>query len=544
MLAWSVDRLAEHGLSASEHRNPIPDAPQNLTELYDAALADDPNRIAVVGRSGALSFAALEAEVNAACAYFGELRMRAGDRVAVSLANDIHIVVAFLAVQRMGGIWVGINRAYVGAERRHFLSDAGANVFVTDPAIAEETTAIADTLPDLRHVIALDPLDSQRSEWHRGLRRHAGAARPSIVVDPFSPAAIAYTSGTTGLPKGAVHSQHNILVAATVAELVAVDNRPDVIRGATSPLTILNVMILGPVATLSRGRRVVCMDRIDAQGIAEWVRRERVNTLTLVPTSLYDLLTRPDIAVSDLASLTWVVVSAAAVPEGLDTLYRERLGRDFTISYGLTENPTTVSRSHTGSGGSPGAVGRPLFHLDVAIFDDTGARAGSGAHGEICVRATDHGPWANVYTPALGYWKKAEATAKLLENGWLHTGDIGFLDDQGELHLQDRLGDVINRGGAKVYPAEVERVLMMEPGVHDCAVTARPDRRLGHTVAAYIQPSSGVNGPELIQRLQHRCKRDIAKYKVPAHWTVVDVIPRNTMGKVLKRQLLDTDSTL
>src|SRR5260370_37337165 len=110
MLAWSVDPLAEHGLSASEHRNPIPDAPQNLTELYDAALADDPNRIAVVGRSGALSFAALEAEVNAACAYFGELRMRAGDRVAVSLANDIHIVVAFLAVPRVRGILVGIHR--------------------------------------------------------------------------------------------------------------------------------------------------------------------------------------------------------------------------------------------------------------------------------------------------------------------------------------------------------------------------------------------------------------------------------------------------
>jgi long-chain acyl-CoA synthetase len=544
MQTWSADRLSEHGLSASEHRNPIPDAPQNLTELYDAALADDPNRIAVVGRSGALSFAALEAEVNAACAYLGELGVQAGDRVAASLANDIHIVVAFLAVQRRGAIWVGINRAYVASERLRFLFDADVSVFVADPAIAEETAAITDALPDLRHVIVLDSVDSQSSEWHQGLRRHAGAGRPSVDIDPFSPAAIAFTSGTTGLPKGAVHTQHNILVAATVAELMAVDNRSDVVRGATSPLTILNVMILGPLATLSRGRRVVCMDRIDAQGIAEWVRRERVNTLTLVPTSLYDLLTRPDIDSSDLDSLTWVVVSAAAIPDGLDALHRKRFGRDFTTSYGLTENPTTVSRSHADSGIGPGAVGRPLFHLEVAILDDTGARVGSGTHGEICVRAANHGPWANVYTPVLGYWKNAKATAKLLENGWLHTGDVGYLDDQGDLYIQDRQSDVINRGGAKIYPAEVERVLMMEPGVHDCAVTARPDRRLGHAVAAYIQPSSGVNGAELIQRLQQRCKRDIAKYKVPAHWTVVDVIPRNTMGKILKKQLPEIGTKL
>jgi long-chain acyl-CoA synthetase len=544
MLAWSVDRLSEHGLSASEHRNPIPDAPQNLTELYDTALAEDPNRIAVVGRSGALSYAALEAEVNAACAYLGELGVQAGDRVAASLANDIHIVVAFLAVQRMGAIWVGINRAYVAGERRRFLSDADVSVFVADSAIAEETAAITDALPDLRHVIVLNSVDSQSSEWHRGLRRHAGAGRPSVDIDPFSPAAIAYTSGTTGLPKGAVHTQHNILVAATVAELVAVDNRSDVVRGATSPLTILNVMILGPVATLSRGRRVVCMDRIDAKGIAEWVRRERVNTLTLVPTSLYDLLTRPDIDRSDLDSLTWVVVSAAAVPDGLDALHRERFGRDFTTSYGLTENPTTVSRSHADSGSGPGAVGRPLFHLEVAILDDTGAQVGSGSHGEICVRAANHGPWANVYTLVLGYWKNAEATATLLENGWLHTGDVGYLDDQDELYIQDRQSDVINRGGASIYPAEVERVLMMERGVHDCAVTARPDRRLGHAVAAYIQPSSGVNGAELIQRLQQRCKRDIAKYKIPAHWTIVDVIPRNTMGKILKKQLPEIGTKL
>jgi acyl-CoA synthetase (AMP-forming)/AMP-acid ligase II len=540
-LFWTPERLEEHGLVAPAHRETIPDAPQNLTELYDSTLAADPERIALVGRSGALSFAALEAQVNAACAYLAGLGVQAGDRVAASLANDIHIVVAFLAVQRLGAIWVGINRAYVSSERRRLLTDAGVSVLIADPSVAADTAPTAQTVPDLRHIVVLDAADTESSMWHRGLRLHPRVGRPSVEIDPFAPAAIAYTSGTTGLAKGAVHSQHNILVSATMAELMAIDRRPGVIRGTASPLTILNLMILGPVATLSRGLRSVCMDRIDVLGVAEWVRKERINTLSLVPTTVRDLLTRPDIDQCDLASLTWVVVGAAMVPEGMDKLYRDRFGHDFTISYGLTENPTTVSRSHEQTPRLPGAVGHPLFHLEVGICDETGATLAPGAPGEICVRAAAKGPWANVYTPALGYWNNAEATAKLLKDGWLHTGDVGYLDERGELYVQDRRSDLINRGGANIYPAEIERVLREEPGVHDCAVAGRPDARLGQTVAAFIQPSVGVNGHDLIERLQQRCAREIAKYKIPAHWVIVEGMPRNAMGKIIKSRLSDID---
>jgi acyl-CoA synthetase (AMP-forming)/AMP-acid ligase II len=541
-LFWTTERLEEHGLVAPAHREPIPDAPQNLTELYDSTLAADPERIAIVGRSGALSFAALEAQVNAACAYLGELGVQAGDRVAASLANDIHIVVAFLAVQRLGAIWLGINRTHALGEYRHFLSDAGVSILIADPKVAADTVTVAQTLRHLRHIVVLDAADTESSMWHCSLRSHAGAGRPNVEIDPFAPAAIAYTSGTTGLAKGAVHSQHNMLVSATVAELMALDKRPNVIRGSALPLSILNLMILGPVATLSRGLRTVCMDRIDVLGVAEWVRNERINTVTLVPTTVRDLLTRPDIDQNDLASLTWVVVGAAMVPEGMDKLYRDRFGHDFTISYGLTENPTTVSRSHAQTPRVQGAVGRPMFHLNVEIIGETGARLGPGADGEICVRAASEGPWANVYTPCLGYWNNAEATAKLLKDGWLHTGDIGYLDERGELYIQDRRSDLINRGGANVYPAEIERVLREESGVHDCAVAGRPDARLGQTIAAYIQPSAGVNGQDLIERLQQRCAREIAKYKIPAHWVIVEAMPRNALGKIIKSRLAENDS--
>lgn len=537
MPSWDGARLAAYGLRAAPHRKAIPGSPRNLTELFDAALAEAPDRVAIVGRSGTLSFAALEAQVNEACGYLAGLGVRPSDRVAASLANDLDVVVAFLAVQRLGAIWVGINRAYALGERRHFLGDAGVRVLLAEPAIAAETAAITHDLPGLHHVIALDSLDTDSSEWHRGLRTHSGAGRPGVEIDPFAPAAIAYTSGTTGRAKGVVHSQHNILVASTVAEMMALDSRPEVIRGVSSPLTILNLMILGPVATLARGRRAVCMDRIDVLGLVEWVRRERVNTLTLVPASLNDLLTRHEVDERDLESLTWVVVGAGTVPEGMSELYLRRFGHSVTISYGLTENPTTVSRSDTQTQDLPGAVGRPVFHLEVAILDDAGSPAPPGMPGEICVRAARHGAWANVYTPALGYWRNPQATAELLRDGWLHTDDIGYLDEAGQLYIQGRRGDVISRGGANVYPAEVERVLRQEPGLADCAVTGIPDARLGQTVAAYIQPTPGITGAELTQRLRQRCAAEIAKYKTPVHWVVVDAIPRNTMGKVVKRDL-------
>ena len=538
--AWTAERLAHHGLVGSPVRNPIPDAPQNLTELYDATLAADPDRVAVVGRSGALSFRVLENQVNAACAYLLDCGVAPGERVAASLANDLDIVVAFLSVQRLGAIWVGINRAYAQGERRHFLSDSGASLFIADRGIAADTATIGQELPALRRIIVVDAADTSSSEWHLGVRSHAGAARPDIEIDPFAPAAIAYTSGTTGLAKGAVHSQHNILVAATVAELMAKDSRPGVVRGAASPITILNAMILGPVATLSRGARVVCMDRVDVLGVAEWVRDEKINTLSLVPTILLDLLTRPDVNQKDLESLTWVVVGASMVPEGLDKLYRDRFGHDFTISYGLTENPTTVSRSHAGTPSVHGAIGRPLFHLQVRICDDQGASVAPRAHGEICIRATTEGPWANVYTTVLGYWNNAAATAKLQKNGWLHTGDVGYLDENGELYIQDRRSDLIIRGGANIYPAEVERILRQESDVVDCAVAGQPDPRLGQTVVAFIQPSSGVSGEDLIERLQQRCVREIAKYKIPSRWVIVDAMPRNAMGKIVKARLLES----
>jgi acyl-CoA synthetase (AMP-forming)/AMP-acid ligase II len=504
--------------------------------ILDKGLAESPDREAIIGRLQRLTFRELEQRANAAAAFLRELGVSTGVRVACCASNDAEIVVAFLAVQRLGAMWVGINRNLGPGEKVYLLKDSGARVFLAEQTYVQQIEPAKADLPELKSIVRMGAADPD-AEWGKALERHAGTTRPNVEIDPWAPAAIAYTSGTTGFPKGAVHSQHNILVAATIAEVIAVDKRPEVIRGTASPLTILNFMILGPVATLSRASTTVCMDRVDALGIAEWVARERINTTSLVPTIVKDLLTRPDIAPESLSSLTWIVIGAAMVPEGLPALYRARFGHSPTIGYGLTEQPTAVTRTHDKTPPTHGAIGRPLLHLRVGILDAQDEEVPRGTPGEICVRAVAQGPWADVYTSTLGYWNKPEASAALLKNGWMHTGDIGVMDNDGEVFIQDRRSNLIVRGGANVYPAEVERVLRQDPRVYDCAVIGRPDERLGQFVAAVIQPAPNVATAGLIEDLQALCGREIARYKTPVEWRIVEEMPRNALRKVIRGEL-------
>jgi acyl-CoA synthetase (AMP-forming)/AMP-acid ligase II len=179
------------------------------------------------------------------------------------------------------------------------------------------------------------------------------------------------------------------------------------------------------------------------------------------------------------------------------------------------------------------------LHLDVAILGKDRTRLPPCEAGEICFRAAQSGPWAHVYTGPLGYWKISEATEALLSGGWVHTGDIGTYDQNGEFFILDRRNDLIIRGGANVYPAEVERALRMDPRVRDCAVVGKRDARLGEVVVAFVETFEPA-GQGLFQELESACRKEIAAYKVPVEWVLVDALPRNAMGKVTKNTLRES----
>jgi long-chain acyl-CoA synthetase len=279
----------------------------------------------------------------------------------------------------------------------------------------------------------------------------------------------------------------------------------------------------------ARGCSIV-MDRVDPQGIAAWIRAERVTTWNGAPAMLHGLAADDAVAPSDLATLDEVWTGGGDCPEAIRAAFTAKFGLPVLATYGLSEAPTVVAIDPRSGEHAAGASGRPRPHLAVRIAGPDGATLPSGETGEICVAPAD-----DRYRLMLGYWQRPEASAEALEGGELHTGDMGFLDGDGWLHLRDRKNLVIIRGGANVYPAEVERVLLAAPGVGGGAVFGVPDERLGERVVAVVESASGTEIDEAAVRAH--CAAQLARYKVPERIVTVPALPRNAMGKVRRTEL-------
>jgi len=326
--------------------------PTSIATVLDDALQRDPNHEAVVARSGRLSYAELDRRANQSARALAELGVGPGDRVAVSLPNDLDIVTAFHGAMRLGAIWVGINRALAPPEVDYILRDTSASLVIVD---------------DDSHVASPDRV--ARRAWV-ALVDHQDTAAVSNDIDAFAPAAIAYTSGTTGRPKGVVHSQRSLLVpgAATVASRYY---GPDLRKGDCLPLTILNLLALTTLLVAQAGGTCVIMDRIDADGVAAWIRDERVTAWNGVPAILYDMVHGSTVP-ADLVSLDDLWSGGADCPESLQTAFAERFGVALRTTYGLTEAPSLVAIDPRGGPHVIGASGVPLPHLALEVLEHPG----------------------------------------------------------------------------------------------------------------------------------------------------------------------------
>ncbi len=513
---------AVHGLRPSRPAGHRADRVHTFPHALGEAASRHPDGQAIVGASGRLTYAELRAVVLQTAAGMRAAGIGRYDRVAASLPNDLPIVVAFLATMEIGAIWVGIPRVLAPPEKRFMLAHSAARLFIADPASAEEARAARAELPSLRDVwtnISLDP-DTKTS-------------LDIVDIDPFAPAVLAYTSGTTGVPKAAVHSQYNMLLPGHVAMNIGALGVDDVI-GAVLPLTIANIMVLCPASAIQAGIKLVLIDRAEPQALARWIESESVSILSGVPTIYYDLLQRGGIG-NSLARLRLPETGGAEMPEELRRAFRERFGRELLIGYGMTEAPTRVTWTLGVEPLPSGSCGRACAQVEIEIRDGDGHVLPAGEVGEICVSPRRVGPFAGLYAPFLGYWHNAEATAEALREGVLHTSDLGSMDSDGNVFIRGRKKELILRGGGNVYPAEVERVLMSDSRIAGCAVIGEPDERLGQRVIAYFQSKPGVDieGEEL----RALCERNLARYKVPSEFRAIPELPRNAMGKVVKDRL-------
>jgi long-chain acyl-CoA synthetase len=310
---------------------------------------------------------------------------------------------------------------------------------------------------------------------------------------------------------------------------------PDLRKGDCAALTILNMQVTSTLLVAHAGGTQIVMDRVDPLGVATWVKDEAVNSWFGVPTILHGLVTAGEVAVEDLRSLTDTWTGGTYLPESVRAAFERRFGCQVSATYGLTEAPTVVTIENCDEPRIPGCSGTSLPHLVVEIRDGETVQP-FGESGEITVRAQQTGEWADLYRPMLGYLGKPDATAETIRDGVLYTGDIGYLDSRGRLFVRDRRNALILRGGANVYPAEVERVLLDAPGVRGAAVVGVPDERLGQRVGAAVEVEEGCVLD--YDALSSHCLAQLARYKVPELWRIGS-LPRNAMGKVVRTELED-----
>ena len=505
----------------------------SISQVFDEVLADDPGRVALISRNTVLTYKELDARADAAAAVLAELGVRPKDRIAVSLPNEADIVVAFHGAMRLGAIWVGINQILAPPEKVALLDAADTGLFIVDSRTSDEMIPRIDT-SRIRTVVA-NPSDPE-AEWGRLVTEMLGAPRPP-TPDPFEPAALAYTSGTTGQPRGVVHSQHNLLLPG--ASIVASRDYDSGLRkGDFLPLTILNLLALTTLLAAQAGGRIVLMDKHDSAGVVDWIRRESVTVWNGVPALLYSMVNDKNIDPADLGSLSEVWTGGASCPEPLRNAFMERFGIPLVSTYGLTEAPTVVTMDPVDRDHAEGASGKPLPHLDVRIVDDTGNEVPTGSVGEITVRAVKDGEWANSYTPMLGYWGEPTSARGWFWRRWcapyrrprfgrrgrqaLRHGPQEALDHPGRIqHLSGR-GREGPLGGSR------------GPGLR-CARSPRrsagPARRCGR----------GASTGQTVDTtaLAELCAANLAKYKVPEQFVVVQELPRNAMGKVVRGELVE-----
>ncbi|GGV18190.1 hypothetical protein GCM10010182_44370 [Actinomadura cremea] len=482
---------------------------RTIAEVLDPALAERPHATAVEAASGAWTYAELDDRARRAAGALWSLGARPGDRVAACLPNDLDIVAAFHGAQRIGAIWAGVGEALTEGEQRDLYD-------LCEPAVL---------LAGPRCDIAVDGrVDSGR--WADLLDR--GEDAPPVEVDADAPAAIAFTSGTSGRPKAVVHTQWNLLLPG--AALVATRGwGPDLRKGDSFPLTTLNLIVLSTLLTAQARGCSVVMDRRDVEGVAGWIAGHRVTVWNAAPAQLYDLAKRPDL---DLGSLREVWSGGSDTSDAVRRAFAETHGLVPRVTYGLTEAPTVVSIDPPGDEWRPRASGRVLPYFDVAAYDDAGDRLPPGELGELRLDGTAGGPWADAWRPMLGYWEDGGVRPR--DPGPTPTGDIGTVDADGWVTILDRKKLVIVRGGANVYPLEVERVLGAHPDVGGVAVCGVPDDRLGQRVAAVVEGPA----PDFAA-LADACRRELAPYKVPEIWVRVEALPVNAMGKVQRAGLPD-----
>jgi long-chain acyl-CoA synthetase len=498
------------------------DRPPSVFAMFEESLAANPDGLALVDADQRLTYRELAGRVEGLTTILAARGVRVRDRVAFLLGNRAPFLISLLACARLGAIAVPLNTREQRDGLAYMLAQSGSKLLVHDAELAARLPDLAAT-PMLRHWL--------RVEGH-GFGDLPGECPNGALPPVHRPAeedvaVILYTSGTTGRPKGAMLTHlniaHSVVHYRLAMDLTAQDR--SLLAVPASHVTGLVAILLAMVHV---GGTIVAMPEFNAQAFLELAAAERITHTVLVP-AMYNLCLREsDFAAFDLSAWRIGAYGGAPMPAATLAHLAELLPNlDLMNAYGATEttSPTSLMpRGHTA--GHADSVGRAVPCAEVRIMDPRGREVAPGEPGEVWI----HGP---MVIP--GYWANNQATADAFTAGFWRSGDVGALDGDGYLYVLDRLKDMVNRAGYKVFGAEVESVLSHCPGVLEAAVVARPDPVLGEKTQAFVRVADATIGTETLRAF---CAERLAEYKVPDFITILpEPLPRNAAGKVLKAVL-------
>ena len=483
-----------------------------------------------------ITAAELSTTVGEFAAGLAEHGLRRGDRIAYLGFNSATFFETLLAAAHLGAVFLPVNFRLAADEVRHILTDSGAHTVIVEEGHREIVESILADIP-ARHRVLVDTdpacptVPEPQPSWSLLSTLHGShrAVLDPVMLHENDLAALMYTSGTTGRPKGVMLTHGNIWWNAVNVDSV-VDTRPDDVDLAAAPLFHIAGLNAVTLRTLLRGGTVVVRRGFDPAQCLEDLVRHRVNSFFAVPVMFSALARVPGFAEADLSALRAVIVGGAPVPPQLVRDYAER-GVPLQQGWGLTETSpfSTCLPASLLTTENAGAAGVPMPYTEICLVDPaTGRRLHEpDVRGEICVR----GP--NV-TP--GYWNNPAATREAFDDaGWFHSGDIAQRNKDGIYYIVDRVKDMIISGGENVYPAEVERVLDSYPGVLEAAVIGVPDLKWGETVLAVLTCVPGT-APS-IEEVRAYAGEHLARYKLPTQVMIVERLPRTASGKLVKGEL-------
>ena len=526
-------------------------APRLLPEALAETARRFPKKVALEFLGRRLTYAALWREVEAFAKGLQEAGLKPGDRVALMLPNSPQFVIAFYGTLLAGGVGVNVNPLYTPRELRHQLADAGAETLVIldhllprylevekeVPVKRVVVTGIKDFLPFPKNL--LYPLKAKRDGLPLGFPKREGfhafaelLKRPPAephVPDPEDLALLQYTGGTTGLSKGAMLTHRNLSANALQVRAWIPDFREgeEVVLGAIPFFHVYGMTVAMNLALLG-GAKLVLLPRPEIKAIVEAIEKHQVTLFPGVPTLYVAFNNFPGIERRDLKSVRACISGSAPLPLEVAERFERLTGAKLVEGYGLTEaSPVTHCNPLYGER-RLGSVGLPFPGVDAKVVDEEGRELPPGEVGELAVK----GP--NVMK---GYWNRPEETQKTLKDGWLFTGDLAKMDQDGYFYIVDRKKDMIIAGGYNIYPREVEEVLYQHEAVQEAAVVGVPDPYRGETVAAFLVLKPEYQGKVSEKDIERFCRQNLAAYKVPRIIQFRESLPKSSVGKILKREL-------